>query len=68
MQIYRGHVLILGEYQINFIECVENNRIFMSADTSKNSDIFNSGDEIYLVFSEKKSKFSFYFTLFIGYT
>ena len=34
--------------------------------TSENSDVFNSRDEIYLVFTEK-SKFSFYLILFIGY-
>ena len=28
--------------------------------TSENSDDFNSHDEIYLAFTEKKSKFSFY--------
>ena len=33
---------------------------------SENSDVFNSQDEIYFVFTEK-SKFSFYFILFIGY-
>ena len=33
--------------------------------TSENSDVFNSRDEIYLVFN-KKSKFSFCFILFIG--
>ena len=27
----RGYLLFLGEYQIYFIECVENIRIFMSA-------------------------------------
>ena len=32
----------------------------------ENSDVFNSREEIYLVFT-KKSKFSFYFILFIGY-
>ena len=32
--------------------------------TSENFDVFNSRDEIYLVFTEKKSKFSFYFTFF----
>ena len=34
--------------------------------TSAISEVFNSRDEIYLVFTEK-SKFSFYFILFIGY-
>ena len=29
--------------------------------TSENIYVFNSRDEIYLVFTEKKSKFSFYF-------
>ena len=33
-----------------FIECVENIRIF----TRENSDVFNSQDEIYLVFTEKR--------------
>ena len=32
--------------------------------TSENSDVFNSRDEIYLVFHLEKSKFSFYFILF----
>ena len=47
-----------------FIECVENIRIFS---TSENSDVFNLQDEIYLTFTGNKSKFSFYFILFIGY-
>ena len=34
--------------------------------TSENSCVFNSRDEIYLVFTEK-SKISLYFILFIGY-
>ena len=34
--------------------------------TNKNSDVFNSRDEIYSVFTEK-STFSFYSILFIGY-
>ena len=46
-------LFFLGEYQIYFIECVENIRIF----TSAHSDVFNSRDEIYLVFT-KKSIFS----------
>ena len=29
--------------------------------TSENSDVFNTRDEIFLVFISKKSKFSFYF-------
>ena len=29
--IYRGYLLFLGEYQIYFIECVENIRIFTSS-------------------------------------
>ena len=35
--------------------------------TSENFDIFNSRDEIYLVFT-KRSKFSFYFILFRRFT
>ena len=35
---------------------------------SENSDVFNSRDEIYLVFTEKKSKFSFYFIVFRRFT
>ena len=31
--------------------------------TSVNYDVFNSRDDIYLVFTEKKSKFSFYFII-----
>ena len=31
--------------------------------TSENADIFTARDEKYLVFAEKKSKFSFYFLL-----
>ena len=31
LQIYRGYLLFWGEYQIYFIECVENIRIFTSA-------------------------------------
>ena len=34
--------------------------------TGENYDVFNSRDEIYLVFTEK-GKFSFYFLLFIDY-
>ena len=34
--------------------------------TSENFDVFNSRDEIYLVFTEKKSKFSFYFMQYTG--
>ena len=34
--------------------------------TSENYDVFNSLNEIYLVFTEK-GKFSFYFLLFIDY-
>ena len=33
--------------------------------TNENFDVFNSRDEIYLVFTKKKSKFSFYFILFL---
>ena len=33
---------------------------------SENADIFNIRDEIFLVFTKKKSKFSFYFFLFRG--
>ena len=36
--------------------------------TVENSDVFKSRDEIYLVFTEKKSKFSFYFILFQRFT
>ena len=43
-KIYRGYLLFGGEYQIHFIECVEN------------FDVFNSRDEIYLVFTKKKKK------------
>ena len=32
--------------------------------TSENSDVFNSQDEIYLVFTENEIFFSFYFILF----
>ena len=35
--------------------------------TNENFDVFNSRDEIYLVFT-KKSKFSFYFILFRRFT
>ena len=34
--------------------------------TSENFDVFNSRDEIYLVFTEKKNKFSFYFIQYTG--
>ena len=46
-----------------FIECVENIRIFMSAQQNENFDVFNSRDEIYLVFT-KKGTFSFLFYTF----
>ena len=61
--IKRGCLLLLCEYQIYFIECVENIRIFMSAQHQLKFRCFNSRDEIYLVIT-KKSKFSFYFILF----
>ena len=32
--------------------------------TNENFNVFNSRDEIYLVFTKKKSKFSFYLILF----
>ena len=32
---------------------------------SENLDVLNSRDDIYLVFTERKSKFSFYFTLYL---
>ena len=35
--------------------------------TNENYNVFNSRDEISLAFNKKKSKFSFYFILFIGY-
>ena len=46
-QIYRGF-LFGGEYQIYFIECVEN------------FDVFNLRDDIYLVFTVKIIFFLFY--------
>ena len=52
--INRGYLLFRGEYQIYFIECVENIRIFMSAQHERNFGVFNSQDEIYLVFTKKK--------------
>ena len=54
------------KHQIYFIECVENIRIFTSARelkssetshvlrTRENSDVFNTLDEIYLVFTSKQ--------------
>ena len=36
--------------------------------TNENFDVFNSRDEIYLVFAKKKSIFSFYFILFGRFT
>ena len=36
--------------------------------TNENSDVFNSRDEMYLVFTEKKSNFSFDFILFRRFT
>ena len=51
----RGYLLFLGEYQIYFIECVEN------------SDVSNTQDEIYLMFTKKKI-FFFYFILFQIFT
>ena len=38
-----------------------------SRSTNENFKVFNSGDDIYLVFT-KKSKFSFYFILFRRFT
>ena len=46
----RGYLFFWSEYQIYFIECVENISIF----TSEIDDIFNTWDEIFLVFTEKK--------------
>ena len=63
-KIYRGYLLFWGEYQIYFIECGEKNQYFSRVrSTSENADIFTARDKIYLVFAEKKSKFSFYFIL-----
>ena len=62
--LYRGYLLFGGEYQIYFIECGEKNQYFPRVrSTSENADIFTTRAEIYLVFAEKKSKFSFYFIL-----
>ena len=41
-----------------FIECVETSEFSRVCSTSENSDVLNSRDETYLVFTEK-SKFSF---------
>ena len=42
MKKYRGYLLFLGEYQIYFIECVENISIFRVSSTSEIGDIFNT--------------------------
>ena len=47
MSINRWYLVFWGEYQRYFIECDENIR------TSEISDIFNTSDEIFLVFTEK---------------
>ena len=69
-QINRGYLLFLGEYQIYFIECVENIRIFRSAQYSSVKILMFSTHEmkyIWYICIYRKSKFSFYFILFIGY-
>ena len=58
--LYRGYLLFGGEYQIYFIECVENIRIFMSAQHVLQMK--------YIWYLLKKSKFSFYFILFRRFT
>ena len=45
----RIFAFFLGEYQIYFIECAENIRIF----TSENFDVFNSRVDICFVFTEE---------------
>ena len=47
--INRGYLLLFGEYQIYFIECVENIIFFTTAQHELKSDCFNSRDGIYLV-------------------
>ena len=61
MKKYRGYLLFLGEYQIYFIECVENISIFRVSSTSEIGDIFNTWDEIFFVFTEKEVNFIFIF-------
>ena len=48
--MHRGYLLFWDEYQKYFIKCVENIRIFKS----ETDDIFNTWDEIFLAFTEKK--------------
>ena len=47
-------VTFFSKYQICFISWVENIEIFIRACTHENSDVFNTLDEIYLVFTSKK--------------
>ena len=50
-QIHRGYLLFWGKYQIYSVEYVEI------------TDIFNTSDEVFLVFTEKKILFLFIFSV-----
>ena len=67
-QIYRGYLLFWGEYQIYFIECVENIRIFMRAQHEWKFRCFQLTRWNIFGIHLKKSKFSFYFILFRRFT
>ena len=53
---------------MSFIECVETSEFSRVHSKSENFNVFNSQDDIYLVFTNKKGKFSFYFILFRRFT
>ena len=51
----RGYLLFLGEYQLYFIECVEKISVISRVRSMSDiADIFNTWDEIFLVFIKKK--------------
>ena len=61
----RGYLLLLGEYRLYIASSVLKTTEFSRVrSTCENSDVFNSRDEIYSMFTEK-SKFSCSFILFI---
>ena len=75
--ITSGRVEFLSPVDIYFFEVNTNyipssvlktSEILRVPNTSENFNVFNSRDYIYLVFTETKSKFSFYFIPFRRFT
>ena len=50
--------------KIYSVECVETHQNSRVRNTSKKSDVFNSRDEIYLIFTKKNVNFIFLFYTF----